>query len=315
MAKSNELPDGVFSESGTPADNVEAFQFTLDSLSPTRRDQLAGRLSAFKVWWRECPLDEWPAEWITRQELDLSQSPALRRLPDGLTVSVLTLRNCTGLTALPENLNVDFLDISGCSALRFWPDSAKVTAGRVVARDCAALEKLPATLGPLAGFDLSGCSRIDFIPPGVDVRSFLDVSGTGITAKPAHLKNVGLRWRGVAVNSRIAFSPQTLTAEETLKEPNAEVRRVMIERMGFERFLRDADATVIHTDSDAGGKRQLLRVALANDEPLVVVSVNCPSTGRHYLIRVPPTMQTCHQAVAWTAGFDNPDDYRPLAET
>ena len=85
--------------------------------------------------------------------------------------------------------------------------------------------------------------------------------------------------------------------------------------MGFERFLKEADAKVIHTDTDAGGKRQLLSVALTNDEPLVVVSVNCPSTGRHYLIRVPPTMKTCHQAIAWTAGFDDPDDYQPLAET
>jgi hypothetical protein len=26
-------------------------------------------------------------------------------------------------------------------------------------------------------------------------------------------------------------------------------------------------------------------------------------------------MKTCRQAVAWTAGFDDPDDYRPLVET
>jgi hypothetical protein len=32
-------------------------------------------------------------------------------------------------------------------------------------------------------------------------------------------------------------------------------------------------------------------------------------------VRVPPTMRNCRQAVAWTAGFDNPDDYEPIAET
>ena len=68
-------------------------------------------------------------------------------------------------------------------------------------------------------------------------------------------------------------------------------------------------------DHDAGGPRRLMRVPMGNDEPPVCVSVLCPSTGRQYVIRVPPTMQSCHQAVAWVAGFDNPDDYRPMAET
>jgi len=49
MAKANELPDGIFSESGTPADSVEAFQINLDSLKAARRDQLARRVSAFKM--------------------------------------------------------------------------------------------------------------------------------------------------------------------------------------------------------------------------------------------------------------------------
>jgi hypothetical protein len=48
---------------------------------------------------------------------------------------------------------------------------------------------------------------------------------------------------------------------------------------------------------------------------MVYLSVRDPSTGRGYLLRVPPTMETCHQAAAWTAGFDDPADYRPVAET
>jgi hypothetical protein len=34
-----------------------------------------------------------------------------------------------------------------------------------------------------------------------------------------------------------------------------------------------------------------------------------------YALRVPPTMRSCRQAAAWMAGFDDPDDYRPLVET
>ena len=49
---------------------------------------------------------------------------------------------------------------------------------------------------------------------------------------------------------------------------------------------------------------------MQGDEDLVCVSVICPSTGRQYIIRAPPTMSDCRQAVAWIAEFDDPDDYR-----
>ncbi|NOK61345.1 MAG: hypothetical protein GFH27_549305n114 [Chloroflexi bacterium AL-W] len=54
---------------------------------------------------------------------------------------------------------------------------------------------------------------------------------------------------------------------------------------------------------------------MTGDEDLVCVSVICPSTGRQYLIRVPPQTRTCHQAAAWIAGFDDPNAYQPIAET
>ena len=68
-------------------------------------------------------------------------------------------------------------------------------------------------------------------------------------------------------------------------------------------------------DSDAGGVRRLLRVEFAGDEPLVCLNVFCPSTGRQYMLRVPPQMRHCHAAAAWIAGFDNPDEYQPVQET
>ena len=89
----------------------------------------------------------------------------------------------------------------------------------------------------------------------------------------------------------------------------------MLERVGFSRFLKEVEAETLDQDTDPGGDRQLLRVGLGDDEPLVVVSVFCPSTDRQYIIRVPPNMETCHQAIAWTAGFDDPSLYKPLMET
>ncbi|MCA9068659.1 MAG: hypothetical protein KDA84_07040, partial [Planctomycetaceae bacterium] len=78
----------------------------------------------------------------------------------------------------------------------------------------------------------------------------------------------------------------------------------------------EAQAEVLDQDRDAqGGDRKLLRVRMKNDEDLVCVSVVCPSTDREYLIRVPPRTKSCRHAVAWTAGFNNPDDYDPEVET
>ena len=117
------------------------------------------------------------------------------------------------------------------------------------------------------------------------------------------------------LDARIAFRPEEITAAEVLAERNAEVRRVKLERMGIERFLADANPETLDEDTDPGGPRRLLRVEWEGDEPLVCVLVCCPSTGRRYTLRVPPQMETCRQAVAWAAGFDNPDDYRPIEET
>jgi hypothetical protein len=119
----------------------------------------------------------------------------------------------------------------------------------------------------------------------------------------------------VPVDERIAFRPESITAEEILNEPNAERRRVLLERLGYEAFLGRAHAELLDRDRDAGGERRLLRVRMLGDEALVCVSVICPSTGRQYVLRVPPTMKSCRQAVAWTAGFDDPGAYRPVRET
>jgi hypothetical protein len=162
---------------------------------------------------------------------------------------------------------------------------------------------------------VSNCPNLRDLPAGLRVSSWLDVGGSGVTRLPASLAGVRLRWRGVPVDERIAFRPETITVAEVLAERNAELRRVLLERFGFERFMREAGAAIVDQDRDPGGERQLLRLKLEGDEDLVCVSVRCPSTGRHYLLRVPPTMQTCRQAVAWTAGFSDPDRYGPLVET
>jgi hypothetical protein len=236
-------------------------------------------------------------------------------LPAGLKVGTLILRGCTGLEALPEGLDVNFLDLQGCHRLAHWPAGANVRIGRLNLGGCGRLAALPATLGRLSWLDISGCTRLTALPEGLRVGSGIEIAGSGLAALPRSLAGVQLRWNGVAIDERIAFRPETIGVDEVLAEENAERRRVLLERYGLERFMLDADAEVLDADRDAGGERRLLRVPLEGDEDLVGVLVQCPSTGGRYLLRVPPTMTTCRQAVAWTAGFDDPGLYRPLVET
>jgi hypothetical protein len=117
------------------------------------------------------------------------------------------------------------------------------------------------------------------------------------------------------VEERILLRPETISVDEILQERNAERRRVLLDRFGIPRFMQESKASLLDEDRDRGGPRQLLRVEMKDDEPLITLSCFCPSTTRQYFLRVPPNTKTCHQAAAWIAGFDDPDQYQPILET
>ena len=264
---------------------------------------------------RETNLTSLPDDLRVTSKLDLTGCTRLQHLPENLHVGTLRLRGCTSLVALPEGLDVWFLDLQGCTLFEQWPRNATIRAGRLNVRDCQRLRYLPSYVGPLAMLDVSGCPNLVELAPALDVTLWVDIGESGITSLPPSLQDVELRWRGLPIDARIAFRPETITIEEVLDEVNAERRRLLIACFGYERFLNATAASVLDADEDAGGPRQLLRVRLAHDEDLVCLSIRCPSTGRHYVLRVPPSTTTCHQGAAWIAGFDNPDDYHPLIET
>jgi hypothetical protein len=294
-------------------ENLTAGRITLNGCRSLER--LPRGLRCYELSLQDCDIRELPGDLQAEYRLDLSRCHNLQTLPQGLRAGSLVLRECTVLRALPEGLDVYFLDIQGCTALTTWPARGSVQIGRLNARGCTRLQMLPAWLTTLAQLDVSGCERLAALPEGLHVSSWLDLAGTSLRSLPRSLDGVQLRWRGVPVSHRVAFHPETIKAQEVLNEQNAEVRRVLLERMGYDAFLEQAAAEVLDADEDPGGARRLLRVELDGDEPLVCLSVSDPSTGRQYLLRVPPAMRSCREAAAWIAGFDNPDDYAPIAET
>lgn len=277
--------------------------------------ELPDGLLCYELDLRRTAIRRLPADLRVGFRVDLEGCVQLEQLPENLRVGTLVLRGCTALARLPEGLDVNFLDLRGCILLTGWPLGLRVRIGRLNLSGCRRISSLPSGLGRLAQLDISDCVNLCELPEGLEVASWLELANSGLTSLPRSMSSVPLRWRGVPVDDRIAFHPESITVAEVLSEPNAERRRVFLERVGLERFVSEADAEILDEDIDAGGPRRLLRVPLDGDEDIVAVLVHCPSTGGRYLLRVPPTVRSCRQAIAWTAGFDNPDDYDPLVES
>lgn len=135
---------------------------------------------------------------------------------------------------------------------------------------------------------------------------------------------------GLRVDRRIIEAPETLTAEEVRDEPNAEIRRHMLDRYAglrgsaaAGRWLSDMGLKPI-SQVDITAKMQpsglsiwrmshgdepvmckLYRAELPDDEPLVLLWVVCTSTAKEVFLRVPPHMKDAAKARDWT--FDGAD--------
>ena len=146
------------------------------------------------------------------------------------------------------------------------------------------------------------------------------------------------RWRdgfalyavhGVRTPAWIIERPETITVAKIDAETNAEIRRVMLGKFGWQRYLSESGAMELHTD----GFGTLVRREVPGDEPIVAVRVlnSTPEpdgTTKHYTLRVHPELRplldggrygepqtmTARNAVASTFGLRG-EEYAPLVET
>lgn len=121
---------------------------------------------------------------------------------------------------------------------------------------------------------------------------------------------------GVKVPAKVVLAPLTITAAEIDDEENTEVRRVMLELFGFERFMQESGAKVVHKDETGELFQKKLR---GEREPLMMVKVKNSTaepdgTFKFYCLRVPPRTKTAREGIAWTFGL-NEKQYQPELET
>ncbi|MFB6653019.1 DUF6745 domain-containing protein [Streptomyces microflavus] len=122
-------------------------------------------------------------------------------------------------------------------------------------------------------------------------------------------------WRGMPVPAAFLAELATLTPQRIRGEENAELRRVMLEYYGYDRYLTESGAEPVHRDETG----ILWRIALEGDEDVVMVEVvnSTPEpdgTHRTYWLRVPPATRTAKDGVAWTFGLDGAA-YAPVRQT
>ncbi|MFJ1589342.1 DUF6745 domain-containing protein [Kitasatospora albolonga] len=122
-------------------------------------------------------------------------------------------------------------------------------------------------------------------------------------------------WRGMPVPAAFLEELASLTPHRIREEENAELRRVMLEYYGYDRYLTESGAQPVHRDETG----ILWRIALDGDEDVVMVEVvnSTPEpdgTHRTYWLRVPPATRTAKEGVAWTFGLEGAA-YAPVRQT
>ncbi|MFC8527376.1 DUF6745 domain-containing protein [Nocardia sp. NPDC057227] len=122
-------------------------------------------------------------------------------------------------------------------------------------------------------------------------------------------------WSGMPVPAELVADLRTLTPERIRVEENAELRRVMLEHFGYDRYLAESHAEPVHRDETG----ILWRIPLPGDEDVVMVEVvnstaEPDGSFRTYWLRVPPGTATAKAGVAWTFGLES-DEYEPQRQT
>ena len=81
-----------------------------------------------------------------------------------------------------------------------------------------------------------------------------------------------------------------------IEEKNAELRRLLIQVIGYEKILAELQAINL----DNWREYSLFKIDRELDiEPIVLLKMTCPSTNNIHVLRVPPDMNSAREAIQW----------------
>lgn len=111
--------------------------------------------------------------------------------------------------------------------------------------------------------------------------------------------------------------PSQWSAKWLLQEENAELRRVLIQGIGYSRICQELETEEL----DTWQEYTLLKINsnidgfIPNDfeppqlEPIYLLKMICPSTGFIHAMRVPPDMTSAREAISWINWGIDPEEF------
>ena len=104
--------------------------------------------------------------------------------------------------------------------------------------------------------------------------------------------------------------PERWQVRWLLEEENAELRRVLIQGIGYSRICQELQAVEL----DSWREYTLLRIDNYIDvEPIYLLKMTCPSTNYIHATRVPPDIRKAREAITWVNWGVDPEEF--LVET
>lgn len=126
--------------------------------------------------------------------------------------------------------------------------------------------------------------------------------------------------RGSPIPAWLEDSPHLITHKHIERQQNIEIRRIMLERFGIARYLKESGAIQANVDDTGVLWRRAYPARNGRNEHVLmyveVINGTAEPDGhfRHYFLRVPPWVITARQGVAWSYGL-TVEEYRPVIRT
>ena len=99
--------------------------------------------------------------------------------------------------------------------------------------------------------------------------------------------------------------PNQWQSQWFLAENNAELRRVLIQGIGYVRICQELQAKQI----DSWHEYALLKIDNADVDSLCLLKMTCPSTGFIHALRVPPNLTSAREAIRWVNWDIDPEEF------
>ncbi|WP_449418130.1 DUF6745 domain-containing protein [Phormidium nigroviride] len=100
--------------------------------------------------------------------------------------------------------------------------------------------------------------------------------------------------------------PQQWRSEWLLSEDNAEMRRVLIQGIGYDRICLELAAVEL----DSWQEYTLLKIDNNVDvEAIYLLKMTCHSTGHIHVLRVPPDIESAREAIRWVNSGIDPEEF------